>query len=55
MTEPVILALMAAIGAGLAKVYADVRHDRDFWRDAFLESLGKTDNAITVAKKAARG
>lgn len=34
---------------------ADMTTDRDFWRDAFLASLGQTEDAISVAKKAARG
>ncbi len=55
MTEPVILALLAAIGAGLTKVYADLRRDVKFWQTAFLASVGRTEDAITLAQKAADG
>ena len=53
--------LATIVAAGLARKWvwgwqlADMTKDRDFWRDAFLKSLGQTDQAITVAKKATRG
>lgn len=63
------VAVIAAIGtllggiitAGLARKWvwgyqlAEMTADRDFWRDAFLRSVGQTDQAITIAKKVTRG
>ena len=53
--------LAAIVAAGLTRkwvfgwVYAEKAEESDFWRDAFLRSVGQTDEAITVAKKATRG
>ena len=63
------VAVIAAIGSILGTVTAaGVRQmwvfgwtyrakavEADFWRDAFLRSVGQTDQAIQVVKKVTRG
>ena len=53
--------LGTVVGAGVRGVwvfgwqYRQKAAESDFWRDAFLRSVGQTDQAIQVVKKAARG
>lgn len=53
--------LTAVVGAGVRGVwvfgwtYRQKAAESDFWRDAFLRSVGQTDQAIQVAKKVTRG
>ena len=63
------VAVLAAIGtllggiitAGLARKWvwgyqlSEMTADRDFWRHAFLRSVGQTDQAIQVVNKVTRG
>lgn len=51
----VILALLAAIGAGITRVYLDQRSEIRFYRDRLFTSMDTTDEATDVARKKARG
>lgn len=50
----VISALAAGLSAAIARVYFDMKADRDYWRDAALRSLRHTDKALDVAQATAK-
>lgn len=44
-----ISAITAALGRAVWLIYADLKKDRDFWRDTALKSMRHTDRALDVA------